>query len=71
MADEFFRVDLNMSMYLDRSQQYVTFELYKDQILPIPACNYDTTYGIPGKFKFYSPLQLNGKGHKIPVSVSV
>ena len=47
-VDEYFRVDLNMSMYLDRSQQYVTFELFKRQVLPIPVCDYDTSYGVPG-----------------------
>ena len=47
--ENYFRVDLNMSVWLDRSSQYVTFEIYKDHILPIRACDYDTSFGVPGK----------------------
>ncbi|CAG2228725.1 unnamed protein product [Mytilus edulis] len=45
---KYFRVDLNISIYLDRSQQYVTFEVFEGQVLPISACHYDTSYGVPG-----------------------
>ncbi|XP_063447892.1 uncharacterized protein LOC134727440 [Mytilus trossulus] len=63
-VDEYFHVDLNMSMYLDRSEQYVTFELFKRQVLPIPACDYDTSYAVPGfnLNSWYAEEDVNTEG---------